>query len=375
MKKTLTVNLGGVVFQIDEDAYNLLENYLNNLRYHFRKEEGGEEIVRDMETRISELFSEGMEGGQQVITIDNVESVIARMGRPEELGDESGDDNVSEEQSFGKESETARSCGADRHENSANTADTTTEGDGKNSHKVEKRLFRDTDHSVLGGVLGGIAAYFGWDPTALRLVYIILGLLPGGPSVLIIYLILLFIVPPARTATEKLQMRGEPISVENIGKTVTDGFEREKHPNAAENHRTGWQNFFDMIISIVGILVKVLIGILCIICLPILFIGFIVLFPLILSVFGVFIHLPSICWEVMPNIPWDNITSSPVTGIFFLMSTLLIIGIPLMAVIQVILQHFGHSKPMSTGAKLTMVLFWFVSLIVCFISFFIVSTL
>ena len=53
MKKTLTVNLGGTVYHIDEDAYNLLDNYLNNLRYHFRKEEGADEIVRDMETRIA----------------------------------------------------------------------------------------------------------------------------------------------------------------------------------------------------------------------------------------------------------------------------------------------------------------------------------
>lgn len=58
MKKTLTVNLGGTVYHIDEDAYNLLDNYLNNLRYHFRKEEGADEIVRDMETRIAELFDE-----------------------------------------------------------------------------------------------------------------------------------------------------------------------------------------------------------------------------------------------------------------------------------------------------------------------------
>lgn len=70
MKKTLTVNLGGTVYHIDEDAYNLLDNYLNNLRYHFRKEEGADEIVRDMETRIAELFDEYIRTGQQVITID-----------------------------------------------------------------------------------------------------------------------------------------------------------------------------------------------------------------------------------------------------------------------------------------------------------------
>ena len=77
MKKTLTVNLGGTVYHIDEDAYVLLDNYLNNLKYHFRNEADADEIVRDMETRISELFSEYINQGQQVITIDNVEEVIA----------------------------------------------------------------------------------------------------------------------------------------------------------------------------------------------------------------------------------------------------------------------------------------------------------
>ena len=77
MKKTLTVNLGGTVFHIDEDAYRLLDNYLCNLRLHFRKQEGAEEIVNDIENRISELFAEKLSAGSQVITIAYVEEVIA----------------------------------------------------------------------------------------------------------------------------------------------------------------------------------------------------------------------------------------------------------------------------------------------------------
>ena len=88
MKKTLTVNLGGTVYHIDEDAYVLLDNYLNNLRYYFRREEGAEEIVRDIENRIGELFDEYLRNGQQVITVENVEAVIERMGKPEQLDEE-----------------------------------------------------------------------------------------------------------------------------------------------------------------------------------------------------------------------------------------------------------------------------------------------
>ena len=88
MKKTLTINLGGSVFHIDEDAYQLLDKYLNNLRIHFRKEEGSEEILNDFEMRISELFNERIRLGYQVISIEEVENVIQRMGKPEELFDE-----------------------------------------------------------------------------------------------------------------------------------------------------------------------------------------------------------------------------------------------------------------------------------------------
>ena len=76
MKKTLTVNLGGTVFHIDEDAYQLLDKYLANLRIHFRKEEGSEEIMNDFEMRISELFNERVRLGYEVITIEHVEEVI-----------------------------------------------------------------------------------------------------------------------------------------------------------------------------------------------------------------------------------------------------------------------------------------------------------
>ena len=88
MKKTLTVNLGGTVFHIDEDAYQLLDKYLSNLRIHFVKEEGTDEIMNDFEMRISELLSERIRLGFSVITIEHIEEVIKRMGRPEEIFDE-----------------------------------------------------------------------------------------------------------------------------------------------------------------------------------------------------------------------------------------------------------------------------------------------
>lgn len=128
MKKTLTINLGGTVYHIDEDAYHLLDNYLANLRIHFRREEGAEEIVHDMELRISELFADRLNEGKQVITIEDVEEIIARMGKPEEL---SGEGNGE------------------------------TSGSEKTKGTTIRRLFRDPDNKVLGGVASGLAAYMG----------------------------------------------------------------------------------------------------------------------------------------------------------------------------------------------------------------------
>lgn len=130
MKKTFNINLGGIVYHIDEDAYELLDNYLTNLRIHFDKEDGREEIVHDMELRISELFTERLSERRQVISLTDVEEIISQMGKPEELSEPS-----SEEES--------QQSSSDTHET-----------------KGVKRLFRNPDNKVVGGVCSGIAAYF-----------------------------------------------------------------------------------------------------------------------------------------------------------------------------------------------------------------------
>ena len=130
MKKTLTVNLGGSVFHIDEDAYQLLEKYLSNLRVHFKKEEGSDEIMNDFEMRISELLGERIKLGFEVITIEHVEEVIKRMGKPEEIFDTEGEKEFASEEGKTHTTSTGR-----------------------------KRFYRDPDDKILGGVAGGFAAY------------------------------------------------------------------------------------------------------------------------------------------------------------------------------------------------------------------------
>lgn len=129
MKKTLTINLGGTVYHIDDDAYRLLDNYLSNLKHYFRKQEGAEEIVNDIEMRIAELFAEKIAEGKQVITVSDVEEIIARVGKPEDFGitDDDTDSQKKTEQS------------ASGNQSYAHTA-------------APRRWFRDPDNKLLGGV-------------------------------------------------------------------------------------------------------------------------------------------------------------------------------------------------------------------------------
>lgn len=332
MKKTLTVNLGGTVYHIDEDAYILLDNYLNNLRYHFRKEEGADEIVRDMEARIAELFDEALRGGLQVITIKEVEEVIARMGKPEELNDgEEENASASGEKAYGSE-----------------------------STGTSRRLFRNPDDRVLGGVVSGLAAYFGWDVTWTRIVFILAGFLIHG--LILAYLLAWIIIPLAQTATEKLQMRGEPINVENIGRTVTDGFEKVNDYVHSEKPRSALHKLGNGVVAVFGFLLKLCLVLLLICCAPFLLVGLVVLSALLMAATGVIVNLPTFIYNIIPWVDWSSVHTIPGVIVGLTVCGLLVVGIPIAGLIQAVMQSFGSWKPMGTSAKVVLVLLWMVAL-------------
>ncbi|WP_072529967.1 PspC domain-containing protein [Bacteroides ilei] len=349
MKKTLTVNLGGTVYHIDEDAYTLLDNYLNNLRYHFRKEEGADEIVRDMEVRIAELFDEYIRTGMQVITITQVEEVIARMGKPEDLDTDSDSGNASESARNGK------------------TSYTTT----------GKRLFRDPDDRILGGVASGIAAYFGWNPTWVRLAMVVLELFFHG--FFLIYLILWIVIPLAYTATEKLQMRGEPINMENIGKTVTDGFEKVNDYVRSDKPRSAITRFMNALVRVIGFIIKVILIIVAICCAPALLIALVVIFALLMAATGLIAAMPAVVYHVLPEVDWSMITVSDTAVIALAVCGIFAVGIPVVGLFQLIFQGFNVWKPMSTPVKITLILLWIIAvtvgLVIAFNTPFIVQSL
>ena len=215
MKKTFPININGQIFYIDEDAYTLLQNYLKQLRATFTGDEGAE-IVDDIESRIHEHFSEKLSRGVNVITLPDVNSVIETMGRPEELDENSVDENHS-------------SDGADTEESASREGSMPPPpppADDKPFISINlpsrKRLFRNMQNKVFGGVIGGLATDLGWNAIVMRLLLFLCVIFTSDYLLLwvVIYLIAWMTIPAAVSPRQILEMRGQPVNVDTIGRTV-----------------------------------------------------------------------------------------------------------------------------------------------------------
>lgn len=206
MKKTVSVNIKGINFLIEEDAYELLQDYLDRLQRNLKNEEGSQEIFEDVELRIAELASSKLNDSKSVIELDDIKSILAALGNPED---------------FIEDEDTPQSEGFDykaRNENS------------------EKRLFRDTDNAVIAGVCSGIANFFKIDVVFIRALFVVIFFFAGfGVPV---YIIMWIIVPKAKTTIDRLRMKGKPITVDSM---------REEVENAAERVKKGSKKFADRI--------------------------------------------------------------------------------------------------------------------------------
>lgn len=343
MKKTLTVNLGGSVYHIDEDAYRLLDTYLTNLKLYFRKKESAEEIVNDIETRISELFAEKLVGGRQVVIISDVEEIINQMGKPEDF------EETEEEPKAEKHSE-YKATGNQYAYASAST--------------INRRLYRNPDDRMLGGVASGIAAYLGWDVALVRVLMIIFVFIPYAPMI-IAYLILWIAIPEARTAAEKLNMRGEPVTMENIGKTVTDGFERVSQ-GVNDYVRTGkprsfLQRVLDVFLSIAAFIFKVFLVALVIVCFPVLFALAVALVALVIGAIAMLVGGGAVLFSWIPAISWTPLaTVAPWMTVAGTMGGVLLIGIPLASFVYTLMRQLFHWQPMGAALKWALFILWIV---------------
>jgi phage shock protein PspC (stress-responsive transcriptional regulator) len=232
MNKTININLASTFFHIDEGAYNTLQSYLDKLKKRFHKTVGKEEILRDIEARIAELFHKIKSHPDHVISEEDVQYIISVLGQPEDflLEDEEAPDSQSSE--------------------------------------FSKKLFRDPDDKYIGGVLSGIGHYFGLDASWLRLLWIFLGLFSLG-SLSIIYIVLWIVIPLAETTADKLRMKGEPINISTIEKKIKEEFEEvsSKIKNVDYQKTTNTikkksKNFFGFLEKLLGVLPKVVVKLL-----------------------------------------------------------------------------------------------------------------
>ncbi|MCU0437971.1 MAG: PspC domain-containing protein [Raineya sp.] len=199
MKKNLSINIRGILLYIEEDGYEVLQEYLNKINTYFANYEGNKDIVEDIESRIAEIFLSKLDSYKQVITLEDVQALITQMG------------DITDFEVIEDPMEQIYHTTIQEKEYST------------------KKLFRDDDNKVIAGVASGLAAYFGGGELIFRLLFILLAFI-GGIGILI-YLTLWFAVPVAKTITDKVAMKGEPITLNNIENNLKIALEDKKDDN------------------------------------------------------------------------------------------------------------------------------------------------
>lgn len=216
MKRTNHINLSGQALCIDEDAYLKLQEYINTLENHYLKEEDGKEIMADIENRIAELFAENLaKQHKEVISTPDVEAMIVIMGSPADI--------------FDGEIESA-------------------------TPPIRRRLYRDTEHAVIGGVAAGIAAFFNISSVWIRLVF--LGLLYFSGASLWIYLLLWVVIPKAKTTRQKLEMHGQDANISNIEKKIKTAYQEVRQSNKVDGYLQRTGELLNNILTTIGHLLK-----------------------------------------------------------------------------------------------------------------------
>lgn len=339
MNKTVNINLAGIFFHIDEDAYLKLQRYLEAIKRSFTDSQGQSEIISDIESRIAELFNERVQNEKQVIRIKEVDDVISIMGQPE--------DYLVDDEIFEDEPSTS-------YQRSSNS-------------RPSKKLYRDTDNSYVGGVSSGLGHYFGIDAIWIRLIWIIL--IFGAGTGVLLYILLWILVPEAKTTSEKLTMTGEPVNISNIEKKIKDGFDSVsqtvsdtvKHvdlPKQGQRIKSSSKTFFDTLGDIIMFFFKVFakfIGIILIIVGAGTLISLLV-FCLSLGAIDI-IHLPGLDFFEAANA-----ANTPVWLISVI--TLFAVGVPFFFVFYLGLKILiNNLKSIGNIAKFTLLGLWLLAIV------------
>lgn len=332
MNKTVNINLGGMFFHIDEDAYQKLTRYFDAIKRSLSNSSGQDEILKDIEMRVSELLNEKQKTDKHVVGLKDLDEVIAVMGQPEDYRiDEEGTENTSA--SFSSNS----------------------------NYSKTRKLYRDTENGMVGGVLAGLGHYFGIDKVWLRIFLLILFFAWG--TGLLAYIILWIVMPEAKTTAEKLEMTGEPVTISSIEKKVREEFDNvsEKFKNAnydemgnriktgAEKTGTAFGNF---IIAVLRAFSK--------------FLGVILIIAGLFTLAALFIGVFTLGSSSVISLPWQgfieagNFTDYPVWVFGLLM--FFAIGIPFFFLALLGFKLLSPNlKSIGNVAKYTLLAVWLIS--------------
>ncbi len=339
MNKTVNINLAGIFFHIDENAYSKLQRYLEAIKRSFTDSQGRSEILLDIEARIAELFNERIKDEKQVISMIEVDEVITIMGQPE--------DYIVDEEIFDDEPQPSRS-----------------------TSKSTRRLFRDTENAYIGGVSSGLGHYFDIDPLWIRLIWV--ALFFGAGSGILIYILLWILMPAAETTAEKLSMSGKPVNITNIEEKVKEGFSSVKDSleevadkvkqkdfsKVGDKVQSTSRSFFDALGNVIMFFFKIVakfIGIILIIVGASTLIG-LVIGLLSLGVADIF-HFPGIDFADVVNS-----TNLPIWIVSVL--TLFAVGIPFFYLFMLGLKILVNNlKSLGKIANFTLLGLWLVSII------------
>ncbi|PJC37481.1 hypothetical protein CO046_00185 [Candidatus Peregrinibacteria bacterium CG_4_9_14_0_2_um_filter_53_11] len=264
MKKVINITIGRVVFSIEEDAYARLSSYLDEIGSHFAHDTDRAEIIEDIEISIAEKLLGKNKKRERSVALDDIEKIIKQMGSVQDFAQLGEDESEPKSEAQPEEEST--------HEESKEAPNESTkapneENEKKSSEKGSKRhLYRDPDDVILAGVASGIAAYLGVDAVFVRLAFFI-SLFFGGFG-LVVYIILWAVVPVARTTAQKLEMRGESITLKEIERSVKKGVEslKKKDFSSVKDGLNGAGSYFSDLLTnffkLCGYIINVLLEIL-----------------------------------------------------------------------------------------------------------------
>ncbi|RAJ01473.1 phage shock protein C (PspC) family protein [Chitinophaga skermanii] len=333
MKKIININLSSRLIPIEDSAYDLLRGYLESLKKHFAQEDGSEEIMSDIESRIAEIFQEKLRKGAHCITDEDVQEIKASMGTPEQLEDEPKQNTQANDK---------------------------TNAGFESYHRPSKRFYRDPEHKVLGGVCGGLGAYFNIDPVILRVAFVLLTIAFGAS--ILVYLVIWIAAPSANTAAEKLEMRGEKVDYNNIKNTVQEEMKefKSRMGNVGNDFRNFSQgrgkqfgseigNAFDRGARGLGRLIAFIAK------------SFMYFFAavILITLIAVLV-LSSFTAAFFPII---NIALTDNQAILFWISFVLLLGIPIISLIMFLARRISGSKYANKYVGYSMGFFWVIGLI------------